>query len=367
MPSKEEFEELKDNDRKRNHITSDLTTSQGKRYNDEKFGKLNINKDILPYDQTRVKLKSPINKVDYINASWVKRCKEENVYDDVYEFLTNARMNFILTQDPTEDTKQHYYQMILEQQIDVMVHVGSDPNLPQWSTLSYGNVYVELVERINLDENIMREKMNILIESKGLINSHQVTVYHFSAWPSHDQFNEVDARNLLTLISLIQRDIGKPTKEFTMASHDASGGVTGASTFIVLFQLQQELYTKLNVRKQGLMDISREREIEYINIFDKVNELRKNRAHMISTFSNYQFLMTTLAYYAKNKPTFDEMLKMVDPSTTQRGTNQNNRRTTGQSLTNEIEYVYWDDILDDPVYQNEPNIAESPESDIYVN
>ena len=209
--------------------------------------------------------------------------------------------------------------------------------------------------------------MNIIVESKGLINSHPVTVYHFSAWPSHDQFNEVDSKNILTLISLIQRDIGKPTKEFTMASHDASGGVTGASTFIVLFQLQQELYTKLNVRKQGLMDSDEKREIEYINIFDKVNELRKNRAHMISTFSNYQFLMTTLAYYAKNKPTFDEMLKMVDPSAKQRRTNQNNRRTTGQSLTNEIEYVYWDDILDDPVYQNEPNIAESPESDIYVN
>ena len=42
MPSEEEFEELKDNDRKRNGINSDLTTSQGKRYNDGKFGKAKI-------------------------------------------------------------------------------------------------------------------------------------------------------------------------------------------------------------------------------------------------------------------------------------------------------------------------------------
>ena len=67
VPTKEEFQELEDNDRKRNEIESNLTMAQGQRYNDGKHGRFNINKDVIPYDQTRVKLKTPINGIDYIN------------------------------------------------------------------------------------------------------------------------------------------------------------------------------------------------------------------------------------------------------------------------------------------------------------
>ena len=366
LPSKEEFEELEDNDRMRTGIQSDLTMTQGRRYNDGRHGKLNINKDIIPYDQTRVKLRSPINKIDYINATFIQT-SHEVVYDDLYEFLASSKINFILTQDPTQDTQHHFYQMVFEQQADVIVHVGSDRNFLQWNTLSYGHVELELADRINLEENIMREKINIFIKADPLIHSHSVTVYHFSAWPSHDQFEEADCNNILTLISLIQRDIGKPTKKFTIVSHDASGGVTGASSFIALFQLQQELSTKLKVRNQELMDNSQESEIEFINIFDKVNELRKRRAHMISTFSNYQFLLKTLAYYARNKSKFDKILTTVDTSAKQKDSTQNNPNTTGQALTPEVEYVYSDDIFDVPLYQNEPNEEETSNSDIYVN
>ena len=94
---------------------------------------MNIKKDILPYDQTRVKLKTTINGVDYINASWIQRAKESHVYDEVYEFLPASKINFLLTQDPTKDTEQHFYQMMYEQQVDLIVHVGSDENLPQWN------------------------------------------------------------------------------------------------------------------------------------------------------------------------------------------------------------------------------------------
>ena len=361
MPPKEEFDELEENDRKRSTIRSDLTMSQGKRFNDEKFGKLNLRKDILPYDQSRVKLRSTINKIDYINASWVQRCHDENVYDDVYEFLTSSKMNFIVTQDPTKDTQQHYYQMLFEQQVDVVVHISSDSNLQHWETRSFGNAYIELVERVNLEENIMREKMNIFVKSDALIHSHPTTVYHFTAWPSDDHFGEEDSKRILTLISLVQRDVGKPTTKFTIASHDASGGVGGASTFIVLFQMQQELNTKLKVRKQGQI------EIESVNVFQKVNEMRKQRAHMIATFQNYRFLFNTLAYYAKNQSFFEKITTTVEPVPTPKITPANNSTTIGQQNDIEAEYVYSDDISIDPLYQNERITSENYESDIYVN
>ena len=94
QPSREEFKDLEENDRKRGGIKSDLTMSQGRRYNDGKNGKINLNKDVLPYDQTRVKLKTQINGMDYINASWIHRVTESHVYDDVYEYLPATKINF---------------------------------------------------------------------------------------------------------------------------------------------------------------------------------------------------------------------------------------------------------------------------------
>ena len=147
-PSEEEFKELEENDRKRSEIKSDLTMAQGRRYNDGKNGKLNINKKFLPYDQTRIKLKTPINGVDYINASWIQTAN--NIYDDVYEFLPSSKINFLLTQDPTPDTHQHYYQMLFEQKVDLVVHIGSNENLTKWKKISHGTITIELVERTKL-------------------------------------------------------------------------------------------------------------------------------------------------------------------------------------------------------------------------
>ena len=110
-PPQDEFKKLEENDKKRKGIASDLTTSQGRRYNDGKKGNLNINKSSLPYDQTRVKLKTPIDGVDYINASWIQKVKEDNLYDDVYQFLPSTKINFILTQDPTPDSQQYFHQI----------------------------------------------------------------------------------------------------------------------------------------------------------------------------------------------------------------------------------------------------------------
>ena len=146
LPQMKEFEELQENDRNRSGIKSKLTMAQGRRYNDGSNGQMNIKKDILPYDQNRVKLKTNINGVDYINGSWIQRVKEERVYDDLYEFLPSSRINFILTQDPTLDTQHHFYQMLFEQKIDIVAHIGSVDYAPEWKKASFGNMTKELVE-----------------------------------------------------------------------------------------------------------------------------------------------------------------------------------------------------------------------------
>ena len=58
----------------------------------------------MPYNHNRVHLEEEIDNIDYINASWIGKNEE-----------------MIATQGPKENTIQHFFQMILEQDIDVVV------------------------------------------------------------------------------------------------------------------------------------------------------------------------------------------------------------------------------------------------------
>ena len=109
-PSKQEFQELADIDKKRTGLLSDYMTTQGERFNDGKYGNINLNKKSLPYDHTRVKLSKPINGSDYINASWIQTLSRDRAYDElVYnDYLPFSKIGFILTQDPTPDSYHAY-------------------------------------------------------------------------------------------------------------------------------------------------------------------------------------------------------------------------------------------------------------------
>ena len=141
------------------------------------------------------------------------------------------------------------------------------------------------------------------------------------------------------MISLIKRDIGKPTKEFTIVAHDSLGGVDGASSFIILFQLLQELDTNLNDRKLDQENIARQKSVLTINIFDKVNEARKQRAQMVSTFSNYKFLFKTLAYYAENKSAFDKILIPNEKTSMKKNLSVTPLDSSQGPIMEEVEYV----------------------------
>ena len=269
MPDEEEFEELEENDRKRLKLASDLTVSEGMLYNRGMSGVINISKDVLPYDKNRVKLEVAIDGVDYINASWLQKVEYTNLYDDLYDFLPASDMNIILTQDPTLATRQHYLQMIHEQNVNLVVHIGSDKNLENWENDSYGNISVDLVERLEITKFITRDKLEVYLKRDKSTIYHSVTIIHYNAWPENNEFNEEDSRSFLNMISFVRREIGKPRKRCTLVAHDAAGGVEGASAFIVLHQILQEFDSKTNEAKSGFQNKS----LGYLNVFSAVNNM----------------------------------------------------------------------------------------------
>ncbi|CAF4508772.1 unnamed protein product, partial [Didymodactylos carnosus] len=66
---------------------------------------LNRFRDVLPYDDTRVRLKN--GPTDYINASLIN--------------VPLAKRHYILTQGPLPTTSEHFWQMIWEQNSCVIV------------------------------------------------------------------------------------------------------------------------------------------------------------------------------------------------------------------------------------------------------
>ena len=88
--------------------------------------------NIHPYDFNRVKLKTPINGVDYINASYITGDLAKNPAnpdqpddDEVKDDPTNparwSNINFIATQGPLPETVGHQLELICENKVDIIV------------------------------------------------------------------------------------------------------------------------------------------------------------------------------------------------------------------------------------------------------
>ena len=71
-------------------------------------------RNIIPYNQNRVKLQVPIDDVDYVNASWITGRKNTT---------SNPchKIAFMACQGPTIHTSPHHWQMIYENNVDVIV------------------------------------------------------------------------------------------------------------------------------------------------------------------------------------------------------------------------------------------------------
>ena len=249
---------------------------------------------------------NPINGSDYINASLIQKVnREASTTSIASEYLSFSNITLILSQDPTADTEEHYLQMIHEQKVNVVVQVGgeNDPSNCLKLLISKNFISKNLIEHVNLGEHLVREKMEVRVKGKA---AHPFTVYSFTAWPIDDQFGPEDSKNFLTAFHLIQNEIKCQFSTLTLMSQDRKGGISGAASFIIMYKLLEELDIGMRVIELKLQE--ERKEVGTLNIFKTVNGFRSERAYMIRSFHEYKFLFETLAFYAKNKSCFDNML-----------------------------------------------------------
>ena len=104
-----------------------------------------------------------------------------------------------------------------------------------------------------------------------------------------------DTEHLVKAICLIRNELKQEKSSLKILVHDTKGGVSGGAVFLSLYQMLQTLDKSLTD------DNNMKRTTTDIDVFDTVNNLRKDRAYMIHNFATYKLLFLSLTYYGENR------------------------------------------------------------------
>ena len=273
MPAKDEFEHLFQYQDK---IESKLSTYQGKR-NIEKIG-LNAKPNIFPYDHNRIKLKDQIDGSDYINASLVSslRRSDEPSYDEVIytSYVPTFQIQFIIGQEPGQNTLTRHVQVIHEQRVHVVIslHRGDGTNkLIMGKIEGFQHMTRKIVKKIQVTDT-MCVYIYELFNTTSVETQYKTQVLFFEIFdfPKNAEFDDADARHLLSNIASIRKQIKAKNNSLKMMAHDDDAGLYGASIFVTLYEILENVdcsVTEINQLIQSAEDI---------NVYEGVNGLRKD-------------------------------------------------------------------------------------------
>ena len=328
LPTYDEFMELP---KYEDYITKHYTTCQGTRYNQTGF--LNLIPENLPFDHNRVKLYSQLfnnffdDDCDYINASWHSNAihhefsspnywkfasSNEEINDTTYP--PYQKIQFVIGQDPIPTTMPHHIRLIVEHQIDVVV--GLSDKIPtlvdrDGTPNTFNKVYLDILNRTEMkmigNGTLLRAEINAMVTAlrnpEKLHNFIYFDVGCFSPdWMAPNQMilekcplPTSDIENMVQSICSIRDELKHRTSYPNVFVHDSRGGVQGASLFVLLYKLMQQIdegVTEGGQIKQGM---------ENLDVFSAVNRLRKDRPNAIEEFGTYHGLLRCLNYYGLNR------------------------------------------------------------------
>uniref|UniRef100_A0A0K0EXU3 protein-tyrosine-phosphatase n=1 Tax=Strongyloides venezuelensis TaxID=75913 RepID=A0A0K0EXU3_STRVS len=268
----EEYEELRNVGITQPCVASELPTNRAK----------NRFTNILPYDHSRVKLISSDDDdgSDYINANYIPGF--------------NSRREFIAAQGPLPSTRDHFWQMVWEQQVPFIVALtkciekGRDkchqywPDQDQLSVL-YNDIEVTLAKETMYDDYVLRE---LHLTNMSYDNLPKKVVYHlhYKAWPDFGVPNHPGG--ILHIVRLFRSKV-PPSKNCRPSIIHCSAGVGRSGTFIAIDRLLQ------------CMAIS-----QPLDVFGIVHEMRLERCQMVQNEQQYVFIHLCIAHAIEQ-----EMLK----------------------------------------------------------
>ncbi|CAF3666050.1 unnamed protein product [Rotaria socialis] len=251
-------------ERQKDGFTFEIARSQDNYYR-------NRYKDVLPYDQTRVILKTN-SENDYINASYINMPINS----------TDIINRYIATQGPLPMTCEPFWRMIWEQECTLIIMLTTLfengrikchqywPNLLE--TIDFGSFTIRCSRETNENEFIYRE---LIILNKKQNLERIIYQIQYETWPDHDVPN-----NYASFVDFVLeiRELRKMNKQIPILVHCSAGiGRTGV----------------LILMETVLCLIEANQAISPLNI---VRQMREQRLGMIQTASQYQFACEAILY-----------------------------------------------------------------------
>lgn len=286
-------------------------------------------KNILPFDYTRVILKSrtdvaidpvtkqPLPGSDYINANFVTidddlgggggggspllSTSQSSSHFDNHNHNSsngssgsnpNTRKTYIATQGPKDETVADFWWMIWQENSKVIVMTTKEvergkskcarywPEKPLESK-DFGSIRVQLLAENSAVDYVLRE-MSICHIKGGCRESRIIYQYHFIGWPDHGV--PADPGCVLNFLQEVNNRQDKVLPAGPIVVH-CSAGIGRTGTFIVIDQIIDQ------IKRHGLsceIDIQR-----------SIQAVRSQRSGMVQTEAQYKFVYLAVQHFVE--------------------------------------------------------------------
>ncbi|KAK7464531.1 hypothetical protein BaRGS_00037923, partial [Batillaria attramentaria] len=242
-------------------------------------------KDVLPYDATRVKLTARKDNPDgYINASHVKLS------------AANTEWWFVATQAPLPDTTVDFWQMVWEQEVDVIAMLTAFQELGKQKCFIYwpqetGLQHIQKYGDFEVELQFMHDSLCYL--TSGIMVRHMPSrkekmVWHlqYTDWPDHgcpeDTYGFLGFLDEVESVSRLAESEEGSGKKSPVVIHCSAGvGRTGVVILTMVMKWCLEHNHSVDLPKA-------------------LTGIRNQRMHMVQTLGQYQFIHDTLIQYLKN-------------------------------------------------------------------
>ncbi|XP_062204389.1 protein-tyrosine-phosphatase PTP1-like [Phragmites australis] len=223
--------------------------------------------DILPFDDTRVRLRTSLtSNNDYINASFIKATDDNRV------------ATFISTQGPLVNTFEDFWQMVCENQCPAIVMVTQfdcvkcDEYLPLRNGRgAYGKYNVKIRKTRRDNHQLWLRDVEVQCSESGKV--HSVLHIEYPDWPDHGVPTNTDA------VRQIWKRVHHIPREHPIVAH-CSAGIGRTGTYITIHTTIERIL---------LGDKS------CYSLVETVKKFRSQRIGMVQTEQQYKFCYRVIA------------------------------------------------------------------------
>lgn len=280
-------------------LTADNVISSTLLHQPRSLAEINANRytDVIPIESTRVVIQNTQHvQSDYINANHITvpqlECKQTD------HALQVRRPYFIAGQAPLAHTMDSWWQMIVEQNVQMIVMltkevemvtrgqittpiVKADRYWPEKlnGTLTFGTIHIQMIHNdLHDTETFVHRQFLVSFPLLDRMETRTITMLHFVGWP--DSKVPTDLKSFLTFYDTYHTILNSlsTSNNTPVLVHCAAGvGRTGVFCAIdaALFQLQVQ---------------------NCVNVYDIVTQMRRCRCSMVQTLEQYMFIHQLIAH-----------------------------------------------------------------------